>query len=87
MLILGVVLLFFNDMGIVKWYFLHQERNLIQDEIDLLLLKEKDLIEELDYIENDDEYLKTIARERFHMVSPGEKIFRVVDRRIVKRDN
>ena len=74
-------------MGIVKWYVLHQERNNIQAEIDLLLLKEKDFIEELDRIENDDEYLKNIARERFHMVKYGEKIFRVVDRRKVKRDN
>ena len=36
--------------------------------------------------ENDDDYIKKIAQERFHMIKPGEKIFRVVDRRRVKND-
>jgi len=85
-LILGVMLLFFNDMGIVKWYRLKQERLHIQIEIDRLILEEKDLTAEFDRLENDDEYIKKIARERFHMVKPGEKVFRVIDRRKVKKD-
>ncbi len=85
-MVLGVMLLFFNDMGIVKWYQLKQERLNIQTEIDRLILEEKDLAAELDHLENDDEYIKKIARERFHMVKPGEKVFRVIDRRKVKKD-
>ena len=85
-LILGGILLIFNDMGIIKWYQLRQERHQIQTEIDRLILKEKNLTVELDRLENDDEYIKKIARERFHMVKPGEKVFRVVDRRKVKKD-
>ena len=85
-LALGTMLLFFNDMGIVKWYQLKSERLHIQTEIDRLLLEEKDLTAELDRLENDGEYIKKIARERFHMVKPGEKVFRVIDRRKVKKD-
>ena len=85
-LILGTMLIFFNDMGIVKWYQLKQERLHVQTEIDRLILEEKDLTSELDRLENDDEYMKKIARERFHMVKPGEKVFRVIDRRKVKKD-
>ena len=85
-LILGGILLIFNDMGIIKWYQLRQERHQIQTEIDRLILKEKNLTAELDRLENDDEYIKKIARERFHMVKPGEKVFRVIDRRKVKKD-
>ena len=85
-LVLGAMLLFFNDMGIVKWYQLKQERFHIQTEIDRLILEEKDLTAEFDRLENDDEYIKKIARERFHMVKPGEKVFRVIDRRKVKKD-
>ena len=85
-LILGGILLIFNDMGIIKWYQLRQEHHQIQMEIDRLILKEKNLTAELDRLENDDEYIKKIARERFHMVKPGEKVFRVVDRRKVKKD-
>ena len=73
-------------MGIIKWYQLRQERHQIQAEIDQLIIKEKNLTAELDRLENDDEYIKKIARERFHMVKPGEKVFRVVDRRKVKKD-
>ena len=73
-------------MGIVKWYQLRQERNQIQTDINQLILDEKVLIEELGRLENDDDYIKKIARERFHMVKPGEKVFRVVDRRKVKKD-
>tara|TARA_B100000315_G_scaffold159184_1_gene147711 strand:- start:1170 stop:1496 length:327 start_codon:yes stop_codon:yes gene_type:complete len=85
-LILGGILLLFNDMGIVKWYQLKQERRHIQAEIDRLILEEKDLTTELVHLENDGEYIKKIARERFHMVKPGEKVFRIVDRRKVKKD-
>ena len=85
-LVLGIMLLLFNDMGIVKWYQLRQERHQIQEEINRLILKGKDFTAELDRIENDDEYIKKIARERFHMVKPGEKVFRVVERRKVKKD-
>ena len=85
-LVLGGILLFINDMGIVKWYQLRDKRLNIQTAIDRLILDEKDLTEELNRLENDDEYIKKIARERFHMVKPGEKVFRVVDRRKVKKD-
>ena len=85
-LILGAILLLFNDMGIIKWYQLRQERRHIQLGIDHLILKEKDLTEELYRLENDDEYIKKIARERFHLVKLGEKVFRVIDRRKVKKE-
>ena len=85
-LIVGAIFLLFHDMGIFKWYQLRQERNQIQMEIDQLVLDEKVLIEELDRLENDDEYIKKIAGERFHMVKPGEKVFRVVDRRKVEKN-
>jgi cell division protein FtsB len=85
-LVLGGMLLIFNDMGIVKWYQLRQERRHIQTEIARLILEEEDLTIELDRLENDDEYINKIARERFHMVKPGEKVFRVLDRRKVKKD-
>ena len=85
-LVLGGILLFINDMGIVKWYQLRDKRLNIQTAIDRLILDEKDLTEELNRLENDDEYIKKIARERFHMVKPGEKVFRVIDRRKIKKD-
>ena len=68
-------------MGIVKWYELRKERNRIQAEIDQFIQNEAILTDELDRLKNDDEYIKKIAREKYYMVKPGEKVFRVIDRR------
>ena len=83
-LILGGLFLISNDMGIVKWYQLRKERNRIQAEIDQFIQNEAILTDELDRLKNDEEYIKKIAREKFHMVKPGEKVFRVIDRRKTK---
>ena len=80
-LILGGLFLISNDMGIVKWYQLRKERNRIQAEIDQFIQNEVILTDELDRLKNDEEYIKKIAREKFYMVKPGEKVFRVIDRR------
>ena len=80
-LILGGLFLISNDMGIVKWYQLRKERNRIQTEIDQFIKNEAILTDELDRLKNDEEYMKKIALEKFHMVKPGEKVFRVIDRR------
>ena len=63
---MGVILLLFNDMGIIKWYELRQERKYLKMEIDQILLKEQKLAEEIKLLENNDEYIKKIARERFN---------------------
>ena len=80
-LILGGLFLISNDMGIVRWYQLRKERNRIQAEIDQFIQNEVILTDELDRLKNDEEYIKKIALEKFHMVKPGEKVFRVIDRR------
>ena len=84
-LILGAIILIFNDMGIITWYHMRKDRQHIQKDIDRLIIEEKRLTEELTRLKYDDDYIKKIARERFHMVKPGEKVFRVVDRRKVNK--
>ena len=83
-LITGGLFLVSNDMGIVRWYQLHRERTQIKAEIDQLIQEEAELTNELDRLTNDKEYIKKIAREKFHMVKPGEKVFRVIDRKKTK---
>ena len=73
-----------NDMGIVQWYQLRHERNEVQAEINRLIQEESKLTSELDRLTNDKEYIKKIAQEKFYMVKPGEKVFRVIDRRKIK---
>ena len=82
--IFGLGIFIFNDLGLLKWYSLRRERIRIQYEIDELIQREADLTEEISKIKSDDTYLEKIAREKFQMVKPGEKVFRVVDNRKVK---
>ena len=82
--ILGGLFLFSNNMGIIRWYQLRDERNQIQDEINQFIQKEAELTNELDRLINDKDYIKKIAQKKFHMVKPGEKVFRVIDRRKIK---
>jgi|TARA_B110000196_G_scaffold231097_1_gene199574 cell division protein FtsB len=80
----GLGIFVFNDLGLLKWYSLRRERIRIQYEIDDLIQRESHLTEEIAKIKSDDIYLEKIAREKFQMVKPGEKVFRVVDNRKVK---
>ena len=82
--IFGFVLFIFDDLGLLKWYSLRKERIRIQYEIDELIQQEAHLTKEISKIKSDDTYLEKIAREKFQMVKPGEKVFRVVDNRKVK---
>ena len=82
--IVGGLFLVSNEMGIVRWYQLHRERNHVKAEIEQLIQEETELTNELDRLINDKEYIKKIAREKFYMVKPGEKIFRVIDRKKTK---
>ena len=82
--IVGGLFLVSNDMGIVRCYQLHSERNQVKAELDQLIQEEAELNNELDRLTNDKEYIKKIAREKFHMVKPGEKVFRVIDRKKTK---
>ena len=83
-LILGGLFFLSSDMGIIRWYQLRRENNKIQLDIELLIVKEKELTIELDRLKNDEDYIKKIAQERFYMVNPGEKVFHVIDRRKTK---
>jgi len=83
-IVVGGLLLISNDMGIIKWYQLREERNRIKSEIDLYIKQEAEFTEELNKLTNDVEYIKKIAQEKFHMVKPGEKVFRVIDRRKIE---
>ena len=83
-LVVGGLFLVSHDMGIVRWYQLRNNRNQVQSKINRLMQLETELNSELDRLTNDKEYIKKIAQEKFHMVKPGEKVFRVIDRRKIK---
>ena len=83
-IIIGFFFIITSDMGIFKWYQLRNQRNQIQNDINKMIIEEKELNMELDKLLNDTSYIKKIAQEKFHMIKSGEKVFRVKDRKKIK---
>ena len=69
----------FGDHGLLKLYKIKKERQLVQKKIISLREEREKLRSEKIKIENDLSYIEKIAREKYKMVKPGEKIFKVID--------
>ena len=74
-----VIIFVFGDHGLLKLYKIKNERKLIQNKIATLRAERETLKNEKNKIENDLNYIEKIAREKYKMVKPGEKIFKVID--------
>ena len=75
--------LVFNESGIIKWYSLKNEQQILIQSINELYDSEESIQEHIDRLTNDFDYLEFIAYSRFKMVKPGEKIFRVKDYKVI----
>ena len=74
------IIFIFGDHGVLKLYKIKNERKEIQKKIITLREEKEDLKNQKNKIENDLKYIEKIAREKYKMVKPGEKIFKVVDK-------
>ena len=81
LVLIGVVLIFifiFGDHGLFQLYTLKKEQKNIQKEILEFREKRQLLIEEKNRLENDLKYIEKLAREKYRMAKPGEKVFKVL---------
>ena len=69
-----------SDHGLYQLWQLKKEQHLIQDRIQTLEQENARLAEERDRLKNDLDYIEKLARERYRMAKPGEKVFRVIPR-------
>ena len=74
-----IIVFIFGDHGLLKLYKIKKERQMVQKKIALLREEREKLKTEKIKIKNDLNYIEKIAREKYKMVKPGEKIFKVVD--------
>lgn len=84
LLLIGVTLLIifiFGDHGLFQLYKLKRERKEVQEHIVQLREDRERLIAEKNRLENDLEYIEKLARERFRMAKPGEKVFKVIPKK------
>ena len=83
--IVQAVFLIFNEFGLKKWIELNKTRNHLESEIQTLLTQQINLQEEIVKLNVDQDYIEKIAREKFMMVKPGEKVFRVRDSKTINQ--
>ena len=72
-----VLLLLFSDRGFITLSNLKKEKVEIQQEINSLRQQIVSLEKEAEKLKFDEKYVEKIAREKFRMVKPGEKVFKV----------
>ena len=73
------IMFIFGDHGVLKLYKIKNERKIIQKKIAQLRDEKEVLKNEKSRMENDLDYIEKLAREKYKMVKPGEKIFKVID--------
>ena len=74
-----ISLLIFSDRGLINLWSLKKEKQQIQNEINDLRNQIAMLEKEEEKLKFDEKYIEKIAREKFKMVKPGERVFKVTD--------
>lgn len=74
-----ISLLLFSDRGLINLWSLKKEKLEIQNEINDLRNQIAMLEKEEEKLKFDEKYIEKIAREKFKMVKPGERVFKVND--------
>ena len=75
---LMVLTFIFGDHGILQLYKLKKEKAKIQNHIIELREEKEELFLEKHRLENDLDYIEKLAREKYRMAKPGEKVFKVI---------
>ena len=73
-----VLTFIFGDHGILQLNKLKKEKEKIQNHITELREEKEELVLEKHRLENDLNYIEKLAREKYRMAKPGEKVFKVI---------
>ncbi len=76
--IIGVLFVFFNEQGVVKYLKLKDEVNSLKEEIRIVEEENKKLEAEIDSLKRKvPAKIEKTAREKYDMIRPGEKVIEV----------
>ena len=74
-----VLFIFLKDNGLYKWVMLNQKNKELKNQIDQQIDQIKLLDDEIDSLNNNMDYIKHIAEEKYGLVKPGERLITIVD--------
>ena len=80
-----ILFLIFNDFGFITWFQLNFEKENVHNQVEFSLNQQIKLQSEITKLNVDQEYIEQMARERFMLVKPGEKVFRVVESKTMQQ--
>ena len=83
-IMLGLSSLIFVDLGVMRLIELKKMKRSLNSDIQTLLSQQIGLNDEIHKLTYDTLYIEKIAREKFLMVRPGEKVFRVIESKQVQ---
>ena len=72
-----IMVLVLNDFGLITYFKLKNRHKILDEELQQLLVQQNNLRSEINKLQTDQEYIEKIAREKFMMVKPGERVYRV----------
>ena len=75
-----IIIFFLGDHGVYQLIKINIERKKTQTLIAELRMEKEKLEKEKYDLENNDDYLMRLAREKHGMVLPGEKMFKVIEK-------
>tara|TARA_Y100000768_G_C23367716_1_gene402766 strand:- start:177 stop:500 length:324 start_codon:yes stop_codon:yes gene_type:complete len=75
-----MIIFIFGNHGVIELYQLSKKRQQIQKEIVLLRQQKIDLEKEKSLLKNDKKHIEKLAREKYRMAKPNERIFKVIDK-------
>ena len=74
------IIFVFGDHGLFQLYKLKKEKSSIQNHISELRKEREVLISEKKRLENDLMYIEKLAREKYRMAKPGERVYKVISK-------
>ena len=75
-----IIIFIFGNHGVVELYQLSKKREQIQEEIVLLRQQKINLEKEKTLLKNDKKHIEKLAREKYRMAKPNERIFKVIEK-------
>ena len=79
--IAGIIFLFFNEYGIIRYIKLNNQGNELNEKINEVEKENKRLQAEIDSLENKvPAKIEKVAREKYNMIRPGERKIVVEDK-------
>ena len=75
-----IIIFIFGKHGVIELYQLSKKRQQIQEEIVLLRQQKIDLEKEKSLLKNDKKHIEKLAREKYRMARPNERIFKVIEK-------